>query len=273
MTAPIELTPIGRIRTPFREKAEAPRQATVAADVPGRIELSPGRGFEDAVSDLELWPRIWVIFLFHLNLRGPDAGYRPKVQPPRSDVKRGVFATRSPHRPNPIGMSVVRLVKVRGLVIDVLDVDMVDDTPVLDLKPYVAYADAFPDAESGWLDPGEPSREPGAASPRDPRAAFDVDFDPLATAQLAWLTERGVDLDARLKSALALGPEPHAYRRIKDMGAGLSRIAVKAWRADFRVEGRLIRVVRVASGHRPRDLAEGTADDLDLHRAFVATFG
>jgi tRNA-Thr(GGU) m(6)t(6)A37 methyltransferase TsaA len=261
VTAPIELTPIGRIRTPFREKVEAPRQATVAADVPGRIELAPGRGFEDAVSDLEKWPRIWVIFLFHL-----DPTYRPKVQPPRSDVKRGVFSTRSPHRPNPIGMSVVRLVRVSGLVIDVLDVDMVDDTPVLDLKPYVPYADAFPDAESGWLDPGEP----GA---KDPKRAFIVTLEPLAAAQLAWLGERGLELEARLRAALELGPEPHAYRRIKAIGDGLSRIAVKAWRADFRADGPVIHVVRVASGHRPRDLSDGTADELELHRAFVEKFG
>ncbi len=266
MTAPIELSPIGCIRTPFREKAEAPRQATVASGVAGRIELLPNRGFEDALSDLELWPRIWVIFLFHL-----DPKYRPKVQPPRSDVKRGVFSTRSPHRPNPIGMSAVRLVKVSGLVIDVLDVDMVDETPVLDVKPYVPYADAFPDAESGWLDPGEPAGSGGSA--KDPKAAFEVRLEPLAEAQVAWLGERGSDLEARLRTALALGPEPHAYRRIKALGNGISQIAVKSWRAQFRVDGTTVFVARVSSGYRPRDLAEGAALDLDLHRAFVATFG
>lgn len=275
MTAPIELSPIGRIRTPFREKAEAPRQATVASGVAGRIELYPNRGFEDALSDLERWPRIWVIFLFHL-----DPTYRPKVQPPRSDVKRGVFATRSPHRPNPIGMSAVRLVQVSGLVIDVLDVDMVDDTPVLDVKPYVPYADAFPDAESGWLDPGEPGSASSRGAAKDPKAGFDVLLEPLAEAQVAWLAERGTELGARLRAALALGPEPHAYRRIKALGNGTSQIAVKSWRAEFRVDGRTVFVARVSSGYRPRDLAEGStstwaegsAGELDLHRAFVATF-
>lgn len=271
MTSPIAITPIGHIRTPFAEKAEAPRQATVAEGVAGRIELLPNRGFEDALSDLEAWSRIWVIFLFHL-----DPTFRPKVQPPRSDVKRGVFATRSPHRPNPIGMSAVRLVKVSGLVVEVLDVDMVDGTPVLDLKPYVPYADAFPDATSGWLDPGEPGSTNRASAP-DPKARFEVVIEELARAQLAWLAEHGVDLEARLRAALALGPEPHAYRRIRKLENGAAQIAVKAWRAEFRAQGagetRRIVVTRVASGYRARDLIEGAAGDLDLHRAFVATFG
>lgn len=263
MTAPIELTPIGRIRTPFREKSEAPRQATVASGVAGRIELFANRGFEDALSDLELWPRIWILFLFHL-----DPTYRPKVQPPRSDVKRGVFSTRSPHRPNPIGMSCVRLVKVSGLFVDVLDVDLVDETPILDLKPYVPYADAFPEAASGWLDPGEPGV-------KDPRAAWAVRFEPAAEAAVAWLADRGVDAGERLRAALALGPEPHAYRRIRSLGGGLSRIAVKAWRADFTSDdaGRTIVVTRVRSGYRPRDLAEGVTGELLLHKSFVETFG
>ena len=115
----------------------------------------------------------------------------------------GVFATRSPHRPNPIGMSVARIVRVEGLIVHVRDLDVLDGTPVLDLKPYVAYADAHPDAKAGWLEVN------------DPRDAWEVTFSPEAIEQLAWLRERGVDLRAPIASALALGPQPHAYRRIR----------------------------------------------------------
>src|SRR6185295_10704904 len=81
----------------------------------------------------------------------------PKVLPPRSVTgRKGVFATRSPHRPNPIGLSVVRLERIEGLTLHILDSDMLDGTPVLDIKPYVAYTDSHPDAGNGWLDDAEP---------------------------------------------------------------------------------------------------------------------
>jgi len=113
--------PIGIARTPFSERVEAPRQPYAAAGVAGTIELFEGQNFEHALADLEAWDHIWVIFWFHLN-----KGWRPKVLPPRSEIKRGVFATRSPYRPNPIGMSVLRLEAVEGLTLRVLDVDLLD---------------------------------------------------------------------------------------------------------------------------------------------------
>jgi tRNA-Thr(GGU) m(6)t(6)A37 methyltransferase TsaA len=122
--------PIGLVRSPFAEKAEAPRQAVAegAAGVAGRIEMFPEH--EHALDDLDGFDRIWVLFWFH-----EAHGSRAKVLPPRSNRKRGVFATRSPHRPNPIGMSAVRLERVDGLVLHVRDLDLIDGTPVLDIKP------------------------------------------------------------------------------------------------------------------------------------------
>src|SRR6185437_8955504 len=89
--------------------------------------------------------------------------------------RKGVFATRSPHRPNPLGMSVVRLERVAGLTLHILDSDMLDGTPVLDLKPYVAYTDAHPGAGTGWLEPADPIR------------AYTVELDPLAAEQALWI--------------------------------------------------------------------------------------
>src|SRR5882724_5480274 len=131
----LTLDPIGFLRSPLATKVQAARQPRAAAGAPARIELLPGYNFEHALEDLAHWELIWVIFWFHLN-----TGWRPKVLPPRSTTgRKGVFATRSPHRPNPIGMSVVRLEKVDGLILHIRDADMLDGTPVLDLKPYVAY--------------------------------------------------------------------------------------------------------------------------------------
>jgi tRNA-Thr(GGU) m(6)t(6)A37 methyltransferase TsaA len=127
----LSVRPIGFVRSPFVEKVDAPRQATVAEGTVGRIEILPE--YELGLRDLDGFERIWVVFWFH------EAADRPKLKvlPPRSDDKRGVFATRSPHRPNPIGMSAVRLVGVEGTVVHVRDLDILDGTPVLDLKPYL----------------------------------------------------------------------------------------------------------------------------------------
>jgi tRNA-Thr(GGU) m(6)t(6)A37 methyltransferase TsaA len=260
---PLTLAPVGVVRTPFRERAEAPRQPAAAEGVPGTIELWPGHDFEHALCDLERWDRLWVIFWFHLN-----EGWRPKVLPPRSDRRRGVFATRSPHRPNPLGLSVVRLERVDGLVLYVRDVDMVDGTPVLDLKPYVAYADAHPGARAGWLE------GPAGAPPTpDPDPGYEVEWSARARAQRDWLRDaHGVDLAPDAARVLALGPRPHPYRRIRAEGDRM-RLALKDWRLYFTVEGRRITIVAIATGYRERELWGGGDGAPACHRAFAERFG
>jgi tRNA-Thr(GGU) m(6)t(6)A37 methyltransferase TsaA len=293
----LTLRPIGVIRTPFQDRLSAPRQPAARRGTPGTIELYPGQDFEHALSDLEHWDHVWVLFWFHLN-----TGWRPKVLPPRSTVRRGVFATRSPHRPNPIGMSVLRLDRVdaSARILHVRDVDIVDGTPVLDIKPYVPYADSVPNASTGWLDPleqtasdalehttaREPSpgvepealRTPGADEsrirrvPRDPRAAYEIVWHPLAAEQAAWIArEEGSALREAVDAVLALGTEPHPYRRIKREQDGFC-LAFKAWRLRFAVEGTRVNVRSIASGYRPRDLATSQDPAVVVHRAFVARF-
>ncbi len=145
---------IGHVRSPYKERFGTPRQPTVTAQtledraLDATIELLPGRNFEQAVQDLASFDYIWVLAWLHLNEH-----WKPTVIPPRGPkVRRGLFATRSPHRPNPIGLSALRLLKVEGRVLHVRGIDLLDGTPVLDIKPYVPYADAFPGASAGWLD-------------------------------------------------------------------------------------------------------------------------
>ena len=114
---------------------------------PACIEFLPGNNFEQALDDIEGMERLWLIYLFHRN-----QGWKPKVMPPRGDKKRGLFATRSPHRPNSIGMSCVRLESREGRKLWVSEYDLLDRTPILDVKPYLPYADSFPDAKTGWLE-------------------------------------------------------------------------------------------------------------------------
>ncbi len=150
---------IGHVRSPYRERFGTPRQPVVTAQtltdaaVDARIELLSGWNFEQALKDLEGFDYIWLVAWLHLN-----EDWKPSVIPPRGPrIKRGLFSTRSPHRPNPIAMSALRLTGVDGLTLHVRGIDLLDGTPVLDIKPYVPYADAFPEARAGWLETaGEP---------------------------------------------------------------------------------------------------------------------
>jgi len=267
LASSLTLEPIGFVRTPFSERSHTPRQPNApGGDQPGVIELLPGRDFEHALSDVDDWEYLWVIFWFHRN-----KGWRPKVLPPRSTVRRGVFATRAPHRPNPIGMSVVKLESVEGLTIHIRNVDLLDGTPVLDLKPYVPWTDALAATGAGWLQVHAPA-EPGAHSgpARDPVPPMPVLFASPASEQIAWLRERHrIDLETPLRRALALGSQPHPYRRIKAEGGSVSRIAYKDWRARFRVTASSIEVFEVFSGYRDSAL-EAPDPSLDPHRAFAS---
>jgi tRNA-Thr(GGU) m(6)t(6)A37 methyltransferase TsaA len=242
-------------------KVEAARQPPAADGASARIELLPGRHFEHALHDLERWEFIWVIFWFHLN-----AGWRPKVLPPRSTTgRKGVFATRAPHRPNPIGMSAVRLERVDGLVLHIHNSDMLDGTPVLDLKPYVAYSDSHPDAGTGWLE------DAARTKLTDPVSAHVVKFDSLAAEQAAWIeAHTGLAIRERIESTLALGPAPHPYRRIRRVGDDM-QLAVKEWRVQFSTAARDIRVLEILSGFRTSQLAPDNPDmAVRPHRDFLA---
>ena len=252
--ATLPLRPIGVVRTPFASKVEAPRQGVVAAGVEGRIELYPESGFEHALEDLGSWERLWLLTWFDR-----AENWRPKVQPPRSNRRRGVFATRSPHRPNPIGLTCVRLVRVEGLTIVVRDLDLLDGTPVIDVKPYVPYADAFPEAGSGWLEHAI-----------DPAQTWPVQFAPIAQIAVDFLVLLGVDLATPLRTTLMLGPDPRPYRRIR-VGPHGATIAYRTWRASFHVDGDAIVVDRIASGLSAKAIAAGH-EEAGIHAAFCMHF-
>jgi len=261
----LTLDPIGFVHSPLATKVEAARQPQAADGACARIELLPGRNFEHALQDLDRWELIWVIFWFHLN-----GGWRPKVLPPRSTTgRKGVFATRSPHRPNPLGISAVRLERVEGLILHIRDSDMLDGTPVLDLKPYVAYSDSHPGAGTGWLE--DVAQADIRATPLDPVNAYVVEFEPLAAEQAAWIEARtGLALRERIESTLALGPTPHPYRRIRPIDDGM-QLAVKEWRAHFTIAARDVRVLKIYSGFRASQLAADNPDEAVIpHREFIA---
>jgi tRNA-Thr(GGU) m(6)t(6)A37 methyltransferase TsaA len=139
------MRPIGVVHSPFCEQNGTPIQPSFADGAEGVIEVK--LTYAPALADLVGFERIWVLYVF--NRARP---FEPLVVPYRDDRPRGLFATRAPGRPNPIGMSALRLLGVEGNTVKVADVDILDGTPVLDLKPYVPTFDAFPGARAGWLD-------------------------------------------------------------------------------------------------------------------------
>ena len=144
MTEPVTFRPIGIIRTPFLDAEGMPIQATAAVGVPGRIELEAE--FAEGLADLDGFSHL--ILVYHLHR---VTAARLTVTPFLDDRPHGIFATRSPARPNPIGLSTVRLVGINGSTLEVEDVDMVDGTPLLDIKPYVPAFDERDDVLVGWF--------------------------------------------------------------------------------------------------------------------------
>lgn len=144
-TMMMSIRPIGIIETPFQETPGTPIQPSRAKDAFGTVRLHDE--FAEGLRDLAGFERIWLIYWLH---KAPEG--RLLVTPFLDRTLRGIFATRAPARPVPIGMSAVRLLRVRGAVLDIAEVDIVNGTPLLDIKPYVPDFDSYPSSKAGWFD-------------------------------------------------------------------------------------------------------------------------
>ena len=140
----IEYTPIGVIHSPFKDIKGMPIQPTGARGIAGTVEVDPA--YSDGLKDLEGFSHIILIYHFHLS-----KSYALHVKPFMEDSEHGIFAIRGPRRPNSIGLSVVTLRSVEGRTLHIEDVDIVDATPLLDIKPYVPEFDAPENVRTGWL--------------------------------------------------------------------------------------------------------------------------
>jgi tRNA-Thr(GGU) m(6)t(6)A37 methyltransferase TsaA len=244
----------------MRTKFDSPHQPKNGSSERNCIELIPGLDLQTAVRDLEGFDRIWLIWWFHRN-----TSWKPLVLPPRGGAhRRGVLATRSPHRPNPIGITSVPLLEIHKLSIIVGNTDLVDGTPILDIKPYIASVDAFPDASQGWIEKVE---ETLSLAPQ-----YLVSYSVLATEQLEWLRgEWNVDFASRASELLARDPSVHRTRRIRRLPSGLFMMGCGAWRLFFTVSGSVVEVAHITPGYPDRLLMNGpneTVPDQDAQIAF-----
>ncbi|WP_318479375.1 tRNA (N6-threonylcarbamoyladenosine(37)-N6)-methyltransferase TrmO [Photobacterium leiognathi] len=147
------IDPIGIIHSPYKEKFAVPRQPGLVPSARSEIVLQGAANSMEAVRGIEQFSHLWLLFLFDQNL---EAGWRPTVRPPRlgGNERIGVFASRATFRPNGIGMSAVELKGVRhengNVIIELGGVDLVDGTPIVDIKPYIPYSDSLPQAQGGF---------------------------------------------------------------------------------------------------------------------------
>lgn len=214
---------IGVIRSPYKEKFAVPRQPGLVKSGGGELHLIAPYNQADTVRGLEAFSHLWVLFIFHQTMEG---GWRPTVRPPRlgGNARMGVFATRSTFRPNPVGMSLVELNGIRcqkdQVILELGGLDLVDGTPVVDIKPYLPFAEALPDARASYAQ-------------QAPQADMPVYFTDALAAELVHLEKRYPRLREFIVDVLAQDPRP-AYRKEEDAGK-----AYAVWLLDFNVRWRV----------------------------------
>jgi tRNA-Thr(GGU) m(6)t(6)A37 methyltransferase TsaA len=255
--ASLVLRPIGSFHADAKYAYDLPRQAVLADGRRGVIRLHPDGNFQDALRDLDGFSHIWVLFWFHRNQH-----WHPLVRPPcHRNRKVGVFASRAPYRPNPIGLSCVELVAINGLDLVIARHDLLDGTPILDIKPYLPYADAFPGASLGW------TRD-------DDKARFTVNFSDKAQRQLCWLETKGLScLRPFILNHLCYEPLNPRRHRLEAVGDDSATLAYRTWRAFFHCDRqqRSVTVLKVLSAYSDDELAasDDKYRDKELHRHYT----
>lgn len=226
---------IGTVHSPFKEKFGVPRQPGLIKGNIGQIELFAPWNREEALQGLKGFSHIWVVFIFHEAIK-PVEEWRPTVRPPRAGAKRqGVFATRSPYRPNPIGISVLDYhgwEKKNGkLFLNVSGLDLIDQTPIIDLKPYLPYADSLPNAQGGF------------AHTAPETSHIEVNFSELAAAQLTRAEITHPNLRGLIESTLTHNPRPVHFGNIEKR----REFGIKLYEYDvqWQLEGDEITVISI----------------------------
>lgn len=254
---PITLNPIGVLKSEQIEPYQASRQPDQLS-LNAIITLNPAQNFEQALTDLSGCSHLWIIYHFHHN-----ENWKPMVQTPRSNRKIGVFATRAPYRPNPVGLSLVRLEKIEGLNIFIGPNDMLDGSPILDIKPYLSETDIVPDAHIEWLE--------SSVAPK-----MSISFSPVAEEQLDYLESHDKALDqirSFIHRQLEYDPTNVKKKRV-EFNQSYWILSYRTWRIDFVVQNNTVAILGIRSGYSTEDLAEQDDQYLDknIHRKFIANF-
>lgn len=235
----------------------APRQPAMGNEE-GYIILSSGYNYEQALDSLEGFDRIWLIYWFDRN-----ANWKPKVQTPRGGKKKGVFATRSPHRPNPLGLSCVQLLDIKGRKLFVGKNDLLEGTPILDIKPYLSYADAYPESRQGWLETLET------------KLPYNVSWSALSQSQAQFIEKNLPCFISSIELRLKDNPHPFPSHRIKKIGNQRYELAFKTWRIIYRIDEQDVAIEKILSGYNQETLSgkiDSLWEDLPFHQEYLSIF-
>ncbi len=249
------IVPIGYFHCDSQYPAEVPRQPSWGNNK-GYIEIKPEFQDKRLWHQLDGFSHIWVQFIFHKNTH-----WKPMTQPPYFEAEKvGTWASRSPYRPNRLGMSCLPLLKINNNKIFVEQHDLLNGTPIIDIKPYVTQTDAFPDARMGWLQNMD-------------REQYDVRIQPSATAKLTWLKQNSsIDFAGFIHTQLSHQPDDVRYKRIKKCVENENLvISHRTWRIEYQIQDRKVEILDISSGYTSQQLSEqeDPIGDKDLHRKFL----
>lgn len=256
MNESIVYSPVGFFKSSHKQTYQAPRQGVLAKDSSGFVEFNKEYSkatFEDLIG----FDRVWLIYDFHQNHTWSE-----KVRPPRfSNKKRSVFATRSPYRPNKIGISCVRVDKILENRLYVFDHDLLDETPILDIKPYLPYADSFEDVKTGWV-----SKE----------APYKVLYCDEALMKIDWLFKKtDINFKQIIENQLAFEPTSNKSKRVKKSDEeDCYFFAIRTWRFKFKLLEKEIEILSVFGSYSKEDLIleEDPHSDKKTHKEFLKNF-
>ena len=261
LTDTLQLIPIGHYQSDQSEPYQAGRQPDGLGEN-GHIILKSGQQYEQALQDLAGCSHLWIIFGFHRN-----SNWKPLVQTPRSQRKIGVFATRSPHRPNPLGLTLVKLVSVNKLNLTVEACDLLNDSPIYDIKPYHPEADRAEHPRIQWLEDSLTK-------------SYQIRFSPRASEQIDWLETNSQCGSAFEKKScygiknfilrqLEYDPINKEKKRLEEQH-GYWTLCYRTWRIDFTITEQMISILGIRSGYTSEELSD-TPDpyqDKNLHKNF-----
>lgn len=248
--------PIAYFECNKKQNLEASSQGILDPQSLGVIDLKKFSQHKEMLEGLEGFSHLWILFVFHQN----DGSWKPKVLPPRADKKVGVFASRSPYRPSPLGMSAVKIERIEDSKIHVSGHDLVDQTPILDIKPYLSYADAFPEARLGWVEAAQ---------------EFQVIFEAQAQAQISFLAHQGLtELESTLVQQLRFHPTDKKRKRVRALEGRPHHFvfSYRTWRIQFEIIDCVVNINDIYSGYTIDELnaTDDPYGDKALHRSYLS---
>lgn len=245
----MQIEPIGLYKSQLKSKLLLPRQGILEKHNLGQIQIQTK--FKEGLADLQGIDRLWIIFHFHQN-----QSWKIKVLPPTSLKKRGVFSTRSPYRPNFLGLTCCRLEKIEKNTLTISGADLIDGTPIFDIKPYLPYADSFPKSQTGWIGEAE-------------KGKHKIKWSPLARKQKKQIENAGLlEVIATLITQLSYHPTDASRKRVKRITTATYEFAYRYLRVQFSLNEKKDVVISEITSRLPsaKSSVQINSDDFKLHQ-------